>query len=362
MWSCDVGLGLAGERAAVADHVGVRRDHVRRLVRREAGRGDRQPGDRRQEVGEDRVQVLCPAQALSVGDVVGYPECLKRADDHRRHLHRGLGGEQALNGRRGVAERVVGGGRNRSVAGGPVHAQAQRGDLLLPHRHGHDPAAVGELEQDSAAFVQGVVAAQVRALADQPGESNIGRVAFLVRLGNQHEVAGWALAGARERGQRDGPRGQLALHVGSAAADQQAVAHRPVERTHGPPRTRRRDHVGVGQQHHGRSLAAAAYARHQVEARWVRAKELDVGARAAQVLRDQLGGRRLVARRVRRVDPDQLLREAYDLLAEPGIAHPRSAASRRASSTGKASCIVPSSRSAGFAATRQLSTASCDAS
>ena len=141
----DVVRILAGQRAAVADHVGVGRDHVRRLVAAHAGRGDRHPRHRRQHLARatgaarralDRSRVVArrapsaPAPAATPGQ-----------------LRLGLVGEQALDRAREVAERVVGAVGIEAWPARAEDAQAQRGDLLLADRDRHHAAAVGELEQ-----------------------------------------------------------------------------------------------------------------------------------------------------------------------------------------------------------------------
>ncbi len=257
-----------------------------------------------------------------------------------------------------MAQRVVGAVRDRGVGRTPEEAQAQRGDPLLTDRHGHHPPPVGQLEQHPAALVEGEVAAQVVALAHQPRHPDVGGVALLVRLGDQHDVTGRAPAAARQDSDRNGARRELALHVRGAAPDQPAVAELRRERSNGPIGARRGDDVGVGEQHQRRRLAATLEAGDEVEALRVGPNELAIDARGAEVVGEKLGGGGLVTGRVRGVEPDQRLSQPDHLVPEPGVGHRSrrswAPASRRTASVGKASCIVPSRRSAGRAATRQL--------
>ena len=284
---------------------------------------------------------------------------LRRTERAQRPRHRGRQArrrgviEQPLDRGRRVTQRVVGAAGNRRVAGGPEHPQAQRGHPLLADRDGHHPPPVGELEQRPAALVEGVVAAQVGALANQPRHADVGGVALLVRLGDQDHVAGRALDASRQRGEGDSPRRELVLHVGRPAADQPSVAHRALEWIDRPAGARRRDDVGVGDQHQRRPLPRAGDPRDQVEPSGIGPDQLRLDPGAGEVLGEQLGGRGLVAGRIRGVEANQRPGEVDDLAAQSGIGH-RSPASRRTASSGNSSCIVPSRRCAGRAATRQL--------
>ncbi len=290
----------------------------------------------------------CSARAASTESDFENLEGPARA---RRELRLGLVGDQAFDRAREMAQRVLGGGGHRCVAGAPEDPQAQRRDPLLADRDRHHAAAVGELEQLSPALVDREVAAQVRPFTRQPREADVGGVLLLVGLGDEDHVAGRLHAAAGELGERDGPCRDLALHVGGPATDEQPVALDARERVDGPVVGRRRHDVGVAEQHRRGTIPTLDSGDH-VQALGIGADELGLDAGKAQVPGEQLGGNRLAPRRVRRVEADQLLCEVEDLGAQVG--HPRRAASSRTCSTGNASCIVPSRSAPGSAATRQL--------
>ena len=92
----------------------------------------------------------------------GGAEAVERARDRRGQLRRRLVIEQPLAPASAARRRTLSAPRgHRRVAGAPVEAEPDRGDLLLADRDRHDAAAVGELEQRAAALVDRVVAAQV---------------------------------------------------------------------------------------------------------------------------------------------------------------------------------------------------------
>ena len=241
----DVVLALAGQRPAVADHVGVGRDHVARLVGPQPGRVDRQPGHRRDQVGEDRV--------------------LRRPPRRRRRpappARRAPPAPAPRRAPPGPAPRVA---SNASVARAASRSglTARRGTEAWPARPwkrrrsaltSFSPTEIVTTRRPSARSrtmpppsSREKSKAQVGALADQPGHADVGGVVLLVGLGDQQHVAGRPLAGAGEGGEGGGARRQLVLHVGGAAADQPAVLDPALERRHAPALGRRRDDVGVG--------------------------------------------------------------------------------------------------------------------
>ena len=155
---------------------------------------------------------------------------------------------------------------------------------------------------------------------------------------------------ARELRERDGAGRELALHVGGAAADQRG-RRAPRPRTAG--RSSRRRGAGTT------SVWAISisdgpsprprHAGDEVEALGVGADQLALGPGLGQV------ARRAARRPASRCPAGWRCRSgsarcasSSDLLAEPARQPPaRSAASPRTRSIGKASCIVPSRRSAG---------------
>ena len=211
--------------------------------------------------------------------------------------------------------------RDRGVAGAAADADPHRGHLLLADRDRHHPTPVGEGEQRPAALVDREVAAQVGALARQPGHADVAEVALLVGLGDQKDVAGGALPAAGDGGQGRDPRGQFALHVGGPPADQVPVAHRAVKRPHRPALGGGGYHVCVPHQQQRRGLTRARDARHQVEPRRIGADQLALRSRRSQVCGQQLRRGCLVARWVRGVELDQGPGQPDNLFLQAALAH-----------------------------------------
>ena len=139
---------------------------------------------------------------------------------------------------------------------------------------------------------------------------------LLVGRGDEDEVAVVTPALARERGERDGARGDLALHVERAAAPDEAVAELAAERV-GAPLARVGGHdVGVREQRERRAAAGAAQARDEVRPLGHLRVQLALDARVLEEVAEQLRRRGLVAGRVRRVDADQLPQELDRLVAQ----------------------------------------------
>ena len=294
----------------------------------------------------------------------GRAEDLERAAQRRRHHARGP--RRASSARSPRARWRAGCRRASGTDACPAAPQTRirsDADPLLAHRDRDHAPAVGQLEQRAAALVDREVAAQVGALAHEPRHADVGGVALLVGLGDQDDVARRAVAArARARpARRREPRARPSCRRPRARpARRRAPRRRTAGRSSlGRRRARRR----CGPSASATGPRRARDARDEVESLGIGADQLAFGARVAQVLGEELGGRGLAARRVGGVEPDQRPRELDDLLAQAGLATgARRRASWRTASIGNASCIVPSSRSAGRAATRQLRTASCAAS
>ena len=193
---------------------------MRRLDHR--GR-EREREQRRDEVGEPPVDLSCTRERLMDG---------RRLAEHRLEKHLRLGNEcrlrlearERFDVARGLDERVVRNPGHRGVPAPPVHAEEERSRHLLRGRaqvHGtsaeNDPLA--------AALVDRVVAADcLGMLVDEPAQTVALSLAdLLVRCRDEEQVAGGPEAVPLQRCERDSGRGDVPLHVESAASPDLAV-------------------------------------------------------------------------------------------------------------------------------------------
>ena len=308
----------------------------------------------RQRLGEHRVQ------GTGAGDRV-----LASAGGSE-HLQRSLGGgvdpsrrfirEQPTDSGGDVAQRVVGGSRDRGVARGAEQPDPQRAGPLLADGHGDRPAAVGELEQEAPALVEREVAGRGPAARGRATTSRRRRCcaprpprrrARRRRPGARPLRASVAKATARAA--------TLALHVGGTAAEQQPVAKRSLERRHRPARGRRRDDVGVAHQHQRRALTPTRYPGDEVEALAVGAVSSGSIPAPAQVGGEQPEQPASRCRAASTCRPGSAPRASSTTSwSQVSGGHHGPRASHGRAGSGRGSCIVPSRKGAGSAATRQL--------
>ena len=161
----------------------------------------------------------CTARARSTTDVAGgtSPSTVRRnASTSCCSCGSGPVRREPLDEPRRLHERVVGDARHRRVPRAPVHAHVERRRHLLGGRAEVVDAAA-EVEPVAGALVDRVVAAHgVGVLLAEPLQAEA--VADLLVGGRREDqVAGRPEALAGERGDRDGVRRHLALHVERAA-------------------------------------------------------------------------------------------------------------------------------------------------
>ena len=191
------------------------RDHVPALGGRDHRRRERERKQRLDRLGGERVERAQPLQHL-IGRRPLAEHDIEEACDLRPD--RGLGpiGGQLLDQRRRLHERVVGDPRHRGVAAAAVHGDPEgRAHLLRGGAEIEDAAA--ELDPLAAALVDRVVDPDgVGMVLAEPLEAVV--VAdLLVGRGDEDEIARRREALAGERGDRDGARRDLVLHVERAA-------------------------------------------------------------------------------------------------------------------------------------------------
>ena len=161
---------------------------------------------------------------------------------------------------------------------------------------------------------------------------------LLVGGRDEDQVTRRLKAFASEGGDRDGARRDLALHVERAAPPDLAVTKLARPRIDLPLRSIRHDGVRVREQQQAGPAAPAGQARDEVRPLGHLRVELTRDAALREVVAQQLGRGRLVAGRIDGVDPDQLLEELRDLVAErvsPPRWRGRSGGSGRARAQGR---------------------------
>ena len=241
----------------------------------------------------------------------------RRRGSLRPRADRGLGlvGGELLDQRRRLHERVVGDPRHRGVAAAAVHDDPEGRAHLL--RGGAEvEGAAAELDPLAAALVDRVVDPdRVGMVLAEPLEAVV--VAdLLVGGGDEDEVARRREAFARERGDRDGARRDLILHVERAAAPDVVVGEVAGPGIARPLGGVGDDGVGVGEEAE-RGAVAALDPGDEVRPLRHAGVELDLDAVRLQIVAQELGGDRLVARWVDGVQAQQLLQQPDRFVLKP---------------------------------------------
>jgi hypothetical protein len=289
----DLGLGfglrLARQQTAVADHRAERRDDVRLLGRLDDRRRDR--------VREHRLDHRAE-RLLEFGGVARTHEPEERIGLRQRPGLR-LVLRQPLDEPRGPHECVVCDPRHGCVPAPAVHAKDERRAHLLC-----GPAQVGRAPVDhqpvAATLVDAVVGAdRVRMVGAEPRETEVLADLFVGR-GDEDHVSGGHEAVPRQRGDGDGRSRDVALHVEGSSSPDLPVAKLARPRVEGPL-------LGVGAHRvrvrDERECRAAAARNPRDEVRPLRhlGVELAFDSSVLEIHTEELGGERLVARRVDRV-------------------------------------------------------------
>ncbi len=297
------------------------RDHVAALGGADHRRREREREQRLEQLGRGLVLVTRELERFFRRERPGGD----RLDDRL-----GLGAELELGPVRGESldqrcrlhERVVGDARHRRVTRAAVHDQPEGRAHLLGARAEVERAAE-ELHPLACAFVQRVIRAnRVRVVLAEPGEPE-PLADLLVGASGEDEIARRLEALPRERCDRDRLRRDLALHVDRAAPPELAVANLARPGVELPVGGVGHDGVRVREQQQARPAAASRQARDEVRA--LRDLRVDLAANAvvAEIVAQQLGRLRLVAGRIDRVEPDQLLEKLRNLVAQR-VSPPRS--------------------------------------
>jgi hypothetical protein len=159
-------------------------------------------------------------------------------------------------------------------------------------------------------------------LAAEPREAVVG-AHLLVGGRDEDHVAGGLEAFPRERGDGDGARSRLTLHVKRAAAPDLVVAQLSRPRIDAPLRRVGEHGVGVREEEQPWPSAAPWNPRDQVRPLRHLRVQLARDAAGFQVRAQVLRGDRLVAGRVDGVEADELLEELRRLLAQRDRRHQR---------------------------------------
>ena len=142
------------------------------------------------------------------------------------------------------------------------------------------------------------------------------RADLLVCSRAEDQIARRLEALARQRRDRNGFRRDLPLHVERAAPPNLAVAQLAAKRVGAPLRRVCEHDVGVGKEEQRGTVAPTWDARDEVRALGDLRVQLAGDARVFEIAAQQLRCGGLVARRVRRVDANELLQELRHFLAQ----------------------------------------------
>jgi len=206
------------------------------------------------------------------------------------------------------------------VAAPAANDELERGGHLLGCRAEVErPSA--ELEAVARALVDGILGPhRIRMLLDEPLEPE-ARPHFFVGCGDEDQVALRLEAVARQRGDRDRARCHLPFHVERAATPDLAVSELARPRVRLPFRGVRKHRVRMGQKGQPRPVAGSGNPGDEVRALRRLRVELARDSIFLEVLAQHLCGPGLVAGRIDRVEPDQLLQKVGDLVAQRDRRH-----------------------------------------
>src|SRR6185503_5166392 len=230
-----------------------------------------------------------------------------------QHAWRVEAGERVEH-RSGLEQRVVGGMRVGRVPAAAVQPELEGRGRLLRDR-AEVVRAPAEDTPLAAALVEPVAHPQgLRMLAREPRRAEVD-AHLLIRGEGEDDVAGGLHALTRQRREGDRSRSKVTLHVEGAASPDLAVDEVARPGIAGPLRRLREHRVGMRQQHEPGTVASLE-PRHHVRPVGCLREAARRDAVPRQVALQRLRGARLVARRVDGVEPDKLLQELGDLLAE----------------------------------------------
>ena len=195
---------------------------------------------------------------------------------------------------------------HRAVAARPPDGRLQPADLLLGHLDRIEPLAA-HLEGEAAELAEAVAHAleQLRVLLDEVARAEVAAT-LLVGEDDEHEVTGELDALPLRAHEGADEHRHAGLHVERAATPDVPVLEPGLERRVGPVLTGRRDDVDVTLEQERRCVAAGDAA-DEVRPAGLLLVELRLASRVLELPAQELDARLLVAGRVRRVEPDQLL-------------------------------------------------------
>ena len=320
-------LALPRQQPAVNDDLARRRDHVAPLGGGDHRRRERQRKDGLQHLRCDWVELARKLQGLG-GLELPARDGLHERVGLRAQPQLGPVSGQTLDQPRGLDERVVGNPRHRRVSSSAVHAQPE-GRAHLLRRRAEVEGAAGQLDPLAPAFVERVVGSNSLGMRlAQPRQAK-ALAHLLVGRRDEDQVAGRLEPFPRKRGDGDGIGRNLALHVERAATPDLTVANLSRPRVDLPLSGIRDDRVRVRKQEQARPVAPPGKSPDEVRAlRYLRV-QLTLDSVCSEVVPEQLRGDSLVPRRIHRVEPDQLLDEVGNLVAETSRAHRRLPSTRR---------------------------------
>ena len=218
--------------------------------------------------------------------------------------------------------------RHRAVAGAAGGAQLHPHRALLGDLDGIDDAAV-HAHREAARFAERVLGAhELGMMIDEPARAVIA-AGLLVGDAGEDEVALERDALLLEARDDERRHDRHVLHVDGAAAPHIAVVDLAAERRMGPALRLGGDDVEVRASRSGGLSPVPLSARDHVLATRASRRPASARSRPREQIGEILGGRRLVARRVRGVDAQQRLQVLDCVDRRAHVAHARMTPRRR---------------------------------
>ncbi len=255
-----------------------------------------------QPVGQPRLQQTAQPEPHRRGQLGGHR--LDHRARRRGHVHRQPPAVQALEQPREAPDGAAA-HRQRTVPGRATEARPRPADLLLGD-HDRVERAARERHREAAELADRVADAfeQLRVLAHQEACAEVA-AGLLVAQHAQDQIPGRAPPGGGRPHERGHHHRHAALHVERPAAPHEAVVLLAAERIVRPA-PGRRNHVDVPLHQQRRRGTLAGQARDQVGTLGVRGDDPGLTAEAVEQPAHPLHALALVARRVRRVEAQQL--------------------------------------------------------
>ena len=273
-----------------------------------------------QAIGELRLEQPAQRQRDRRGKLDG--DRLDHRADDRRHVHRQAPAIERAQELCELSHRTAG-DRHRAVPRAPANRRPRPANLLLGD-HDRVEAATGDLHREAAELPDRIAHAgeQLGVLGDEEARAEVA-ARLLVGEDAQDHIARRRLPARLRAHERSQHHRDAALHVQRAATPHVAAVELARERRPAPLPARR-DDVDVALQQQRRARSASGQARDQVRALLLARDYLHLAAELLEQAAYPFDALALVARRVARVEAEQLLQQLDGAILNVRARHSRS--------------------------------------